>query len=381
MGYLRNLFLLFLCFTRFLKNVFIKVPKKPDKKTLNILVMTTGKIGDTVCATPFLRELKRGKPNSKVTVLLYKMNKPILNFNPNVDEIIEIDSYLENFKFLKLIKIIKSKNFNWSFNLFLGPITNVIPYLTGIKNRAVIIGGDLTLMDRISIHFNNHHLFHKKRTLFLDAQLKALEFLGIKTSNRKKELWLNKNIENRVNKFLDNKGISMSNQLNFVISVTAGVEFKEWILDRFAVLSDKLIEKYNARIIFIGTEKEKKKVVTAINLMKHPAVDLSGLLNLEELPYLMKRADLFIGGDVGPLYIANALDRPVVDILGPIDMYSQPPIYEKCEVVVKNIYCQPCGFTPKAAHKCREGHRRCIKETTVDDVLRAVEKIIEKYNL
>ena len=380
-GYLRNSFLLLLCFKTFLKRIFVKESEKPSRKFPNILVMTTGKIGDIVCTTPFLRELKKGKPNSKVSVMMYGMNKSLLKFNPNIDEIIEIDDYLKNLNFLKLIKVIKSKNFDWSFNLFLGPITNVIPYLADIENRAIIIGGGLTIMDRISIPLNNHRLFHKKRTLFLDAQLRALEFLGIKTSNRKKELWLNEDIENRINKFLDGKEINASDQRNFVVSVTAGVEFKEWILNRFAALVDKLIERYNAKIIFIGTEKDKEKVGVAMGLMKHPAIDLSGLLTLEELPYLLKRASLFIGGDIGPLYIANALDKPVVDILGPIDMYSQPPIYEKCEVVVKNIYCQPCGFTPKATHKCREGHHRCIEETTVDDVLGAVGRIMEKYNL
>lgn len=379
-GYLRNLFLLFLCFKEILRGFFTKKQKRAGSGILNILVMTTGKIGDIVCTTPLLRELKAGQPKSKITVLMYKIGKPILKFNPNVDEIIEIDNYLENLEILKLIKIIKSKRFDWSFNLLLGPLTNVIPFLSKIKDRAAIIADSLTFMDRITISLNNHRIFHKRGTLLIDAYLKLLRFLNIHTNNRKKDLYLNKSIEDRVNKFLDDKGIK-PNQPNFIIAVAAGVEFKEWAIDKFAILADRLINKYNARTIFIGTKKDKEKVDAVINLMKKPAINLSGLSTLEELPYLLKRADLFIGADTGPLYIANALDVPVIDILGPIDMYSQPPIYEKCEVVVKNIYCQPCGFTPRAATECREGHLRCIKEVTVEDVENAITKIIKKYNI
>ena len=108
-------------------------------------------------------------------------------------------------------------------------------------------------------------------------------------------------------------------------------------------------------------------------------INLAGQLTLEELPYLIKRFDLFISADVGPLYFANALDIPVVDIEGPGDVLAQPPIYEKCEVIVKDIYCQPCSFTPASVDFCKEGYLRCLKETTVKDVEKAVDRAVKKY--
>lgn len=379
-SYLRNLFLLLLCFNKKTKQVFLKPKVQENSKNLNVLVITTGKIGDTVCITPFFREFKKEKKNCKITVLMYRIGKPILKFNPNVDEIIEIDGYLNDFKKnIDLIRIIKNKNFDWSFNLFSGPLTNTLPFLSGIPNRAMITDESNGFVSKIGAIFNNYRLFHKKRTLLIDSYLQLLGFLDIKTINKKKEIYLNPKIEQQTNKFLEEKNIHIGD-LNFVIGVTAAFSLKEWILDRYAELADRLIDKYGVRIIFIGTEKDKPKIDAVINLMKKEAINLSGLMDLEELPYLFKRTSLFIGPDSGPLYIANALDVPVVDILGPVDIYSQPPIYEKCEAVVKNIYCQPCVFTPGAVHFCNEGHMRCMKEITVKDVEVAIGKIIKKYN-
>ena len=378
--YFKNALLLVFCFKEFLKRLFIRKKSKSLNDDLNILVLMTGKIGDLVCATPFFRELKKAKPNYRITAIIQRIARPVLEFNPYIDEIIEINEYFKDFKsHLELVQLIKSKEFDWSFVLMPGPLSNTAPYLAGIKERASIEAAGLSRMTSLSVYFNNHLLHYKRRTLLLDYYLKLLGFLGIEANNRKKDLYLNRAIAERVNRFLDKKEIKTSSQLHFGISVTAGVELKEWFIERFAALADILIKKYQAKIIFIGSDKDKEKVRKTISLMNEPAINLAGQLTLEELPYLIKKFDLFISVDVGPLYFANALNIPVVDIIGPGDVLAQPPIYEKCEAVVKDIYCQPCSFTPASVRFCKEGHLRCLKETTVKDVEQAVDRAVKKY--
>lgn len=378
--YLKNALLLVFCLAEFLRRLFIWKKANPLDDNLNIVVLMTGKIGDLVCATPFFRELKKARHNYRITAVVLKIAQPVLKFNPYLDEIIEIDEYFKNFKaHLELVKLIKSKNFDWSFVLMPGPLVNTAPYLAGIKERAAIEASGLSMMTSLSVYFNNHLLHHKRRTLFLDNYLKLLGLLNIKTNNRRKDLYLNPAIAERMNKFLDDKGIRKSDQLYFGISVTAGIELKEWFVERFAALADILVRKYQAKIIFIGSKNDKEKVEATISLMKESALNMTGQLTLEELPYLIKRLDLFISVDAGPLYFANALDIPVVDILGPADMFSQPPIYEKCIPVIKFIPCYPCSFTPASANHCQEGHLRCLKETTVKDVAEAVDQAVKKW--
>ena len=104
--------------------------------------------------------------------------------------------------------------------------------------------------------------------------------------------------------------------------------------------------------------------------------------DLRELPALFRRFKVYISVDSGPLYIANALDVPVVDIIGPVSMYDQAPIYEKCEVAkVENLPCWPCYFVIPRAGKPpdEECCARCLTDLKASDVFGAFEKIIQKY--
>jgi ADP-heptose:LPS heptosyltransferase len=52
------------------------------------------------------------------------------------------------------------------------------------------------------------------------------------------------------------------------------------------------------------------------------------LLNLRELGELLRRADLFIGGDTGPMHLAAAVGTPVVCLMGGSDAARNRPMGE-----------------------------------------------------
>ncbi len=61
--------------------------KKP-KSINNILILKNDYIGDMVLATPFFFEAKKRYPDSKITVLCRSSSSSVLQNNPNVDEVI-----------------------------------------------------------------------------------------------------------------------------------------------------------------------------------------------------------------------------------------------------------------------------------------------------
>lgn len=334
-------------------------------------------MGDSVCITPVFREMRKKLPNSFIVLLTPKPTRPVFDFNPYINQIIEIDNFKSSLKQkLRLVKKLRCENFDWVINLTPDVFNNLVGVLADIKDRVSIKAKGLGILNRLTSFFNNHILFYRRGTLVLDTYLKTLNFLGVKTNNRKKEIFFDKSIKKEINIFLDRQGID-NKKNNAIVSVGAGNVLKSWDLSKFAELSDWLIKNMGYRVVFIGGKKEEDKTRTVISLMKEKAINLSGFLSLHELFYLMQRGNLFVGLDTGPLYVANAFGVPVVDILGPVDKFSQPPIYEKCVVVRKKIYCQPCSFIFPAAHKCKEGHLRCLKETTVEDVKKAVEKLLK----
>lgn len=373
-------FLFFSClFSPFL---FLKILfKKKSEPPKRFLVIDHAKIGDVVCAiTPLCRAIKINFPSSYLAVLVISRVKGILENNPNIDEIILLDDFNGIKGDLKLIKLIKSKNFDWSFKIRAEGWQSIIPFWAEISNRVAVFSRHVSRLSNWLSLFSNHRAEYGFNELKSRHTLGLLKFLGIKNAEDKREVFYTERERAEIDKIFSKENI-LDKDFLVGISVTAGNKFKEWEPYKFSQLADKIIRELKAKVLFIGSKEDKKVVAQIISKMKEKAIDFSGLLDLEPLPALMVKLDLFISVDTGPLYVAVALDVPVVDINGPFNVKEQMPSDAKAEIVENKIYCQPCSHLVVGRHFCKEGHLKCIKGITVEKVFQAVKKIIKKYNL
>lgn len=115
--------------------------------------------------------------------------------------------------------------------------------------------------------------------------------------------------------------------------------------------------------------------------MKNNSVNAAGAFKLYELAAFMRNLKLFISVDCGSLYVADAAGVPSVVIAGSVDMREQHPLNSPYKVIQKNIYCFPCSFTPFPARTCKEGHLKCLKEITPEEVFDSVIKLISEEKL
>jgi len=360
----------------YLKMLFKKKKNQPK----NFLIIDTAKIGDLVCSTPFFRALKKNFPDSYLAVLVISRVKGILENNPNIDDMILVDEFKGIKGGLKLIKLIKSKNFDWSFKLVAGGWEDTIPFWLGISNRVTVVSRHSDNLSNLLSKFSNYRKEYCFDELKSKFNLELLEFLGIKQAEDRREVFYTQRETAKIDKLFKERNIFEKDFL-VGISVTAGNKFKEWEPEKFSQLADKMIKELKAKILFLGSREDKEIVDKVIRKMKEKAIDFSGLVDLTTLPALMSRLNLFISVDTGPLYVATALDVPVIDINGPFNVKEQMLPTAKAEIVENKIYCQPCSHLVAGMHFCKERHLKCIKGITVDKVLKAVRKIINKYNL
>ena len=92
-------------------------------------------------------------------------------------------------------------------------------------------------------------------------------------------------------------------------------------------------------------------------------------LSIRRLIELLRRADLVIAGDTGPLHIAALLERPLVGVYGSKDPAVYAPYGTRCEIARADVDCSPC-----TKRKCDD--LKCIRLITVDAVTEAAEKIL-----
>ncbi len=86
---------------------------------------------------------------------------------------------------------------------------------------------------------------------------------------------------------------------------------------------------------------------------------------------LYKKAKVFIGGDTGPLHLAVAVGLPTIALMGPTDPETHGPYNESSIVIQADIKCKNCWD-----RKCKREKHYCMEKIEVNQVLKAIEKIL-----
>lgn len=329
-----------------------------------ILILGYRHLGDTLFITPAIRAIKEEFKNSYLVVICGKFSSEILENNPYIDEIIALpnNSFLEK---LKIRKQLKKYNFDTVF-IFQHTFLNALfIWSLRIKNRIGLNwkGCGIFLTHKIKYENSWHEV---ERYLNLVSLLTKKEYnnfspqIFLKEENERyaKEFFIKNNLENT----------------NLLVGINPGSsekwKIKRWGIDKYAQLINKLVENYEAKIlVFTGPFEtyliEELKEKTKFNFL---VVREENLLNLAAI---IKRCSLFITNDTGPMHIAAGVGVPVIDIVGPSNPKKTGPYTKNCIIVKKELFCSPC----KKLH-CDD--LSCLKLITVEDVLKEVEKIVNK---
>lgn len=340
--------------------------KGSPRSDLRILLMPhLTRIGDLVCATPIFAAIKQKYPESHLAVLIAGRLEPLLKNHPHVDEII----IYRHYDFWGTIKKIREKEFNWSFSLSGTAVSSVIAFLGFIPNRVKITRRPRPVSEFLTDWLSGYQVRYEHHKFLLDYDLKLLEFIGIKNPSSRKVLGLCQNGEVRADKYFKENNLSTD---GFIvgISIGAGNKIKEWGDDKFKELAERLIERYKAKIILIGSKSQEARIKRIFGKNIFYATDYA----LGDLPSLIKRLKLFISVDTGPIYIAHAVGTPLIDIIGPVDPNEQPPNDERSIQVLPPLHIKPTSFVFKKPGKPEE-HKKAIESISVEDVFAAVDKL------
>jgi len=351
---------------------------------LKILVIPhVSRIGDLVCATPVFREIKKKYPASFLAVLVTDKVAGIIKYNPHIDEIIP---YKTTGLWRITIKLVAAGRFDWSFNLAALSIGSAISLFGLITHRVKTIREGKPLGEIFTDWMNNYTLLYRHHTFLPAHYLKLLKFIGIDYPAEEKEVFTTPEADRKVETFFHERRVT-GGDLVVGISITAGNKIKEWGDAKFKELAKRIVEKYNAKIVFLGGKSDEKRINSLLGSGKSfvdhcfAATDFS----LEELPSLIYHLSLLIAVDTGPIYVAHALKIPLIDIIGPVDPTEQPPAPtvpsgpedERSILVCPPAHIKPSSFVLKNPGKPEE-HKKAIESITVEDVVAAVDVLIKR---
>lgn len=333
-----------------------------------VLVVQTGKLGDMVCSTPVFRAIKERFPGAAVFVAGAAINKDILTGNPNVAE----------FWDFRAMDVATVRGERFDVAVLLTPNPAMLRVLQKARVQKIIVprvtGGYSPYMSR---SFRLWSLFatrvpHRMGHYAPQEYLNMLVPIGIESTNTKKELCVDNSVQAHVDQLL----APFEGKKRIAIAPGAGNKIKEWPSERFAEVAAALATT-GAVIVLIGGSADAPLARTvAGNLPQGSVLDTTGNLSIEELKAVVRRMDLFVSVDTGPIYIAEAFDVPTVDIVGPMDEREQPPRGERHMVVVPPREAPELHIMNARMYDEKEA-RRQVEATSAAEVIAAAQSLLK----
>lgn len=332
----------------------------------SVLLVQTAKIGDFVCTTPLVRELRRSWPNAELHLLIDAVNEPLARHNPYGARIHVLPA--GRLKGLAgrwwLLRLLRDCGIDAFICASPALVHWLVPLWAGVPLRASVIpnygGGSY----RRARRFLTHGEEHRAGRLLLETEFALLRRLGLTPQAAEKEAWPAPAADAMAASLLD--GLAAP---RIGVGVSAGNKLKELGEEKLVSLARELLNG-NANLVLIGGPGDRelaRRVRERLAADGHGArvLDASGKAGLDALPALLARLDVYVGVDSGITYLADAVGTPVVDVMGPADADDQRPTGTQAIVIRTALPCAPCSHAFLAPYQCAIGTRACVQNADI----------------
>lgn len=352
---------------------------KPDNS--RVLFIKQSSLGDIIHTLPLVHGLKRSYPDCSIGWVVQKAFAPILELDASVSDIypIDIPSTSEpgagNMAYFHALRATTHtlRKLRRSFR--------TLPYDYVLDLHASFRSGMLALMNPGGkrIGFSDakelNPLFQHVRVANPDNLLHAVDrnllfcqHLSFDIDDRDFYVCTQKPEEESVERFLKEQGIFPGQKIVYA-NPAARWQSKFWLAPYWADLADRLHGR-GVPLIFCGSSHDIPYIDEIGEEMSSEAIVAAGQLSLTESVALMKRSNVYVGLDSGPMHIAAMTQTPVVALFGPTHPERVGPYGTRNEIIqAESIDCLCC-------RKRVCSHMWCMKAITVDRVYRAVRSLM-----
>lgn len=323
-------------------------------------------MGDLLLSTPVLPNLRDYFPNATIHFLTLRRSRDILMDNQYISRVITYDPKEDKPFFT--IKNIRKQKYDLVIDLFCNPRTALITFCSGAKYRFGFDFRGRSYAYNVKMK-GRGGIVHN-----VEFNLDSLRKLDIPITSKKLNISVTVVHEEFANEFIEKYKIDSKNI--FAISLTGNWEAKKYKTQDYIELIEKIKQKYNVNFILIwGNKNEKVECEKIHSVHKHNSFVIPDS-PIRYLGAIIKKCDLLIGNDSGPMHIAVAQGIPVLGIYGPTNPLLQGPYGENnLTVVNNNVDCLCCNLLD-----CDIGNI-CMTELPKDSIIEKLNELIRINNL
>lgn len=349
-----------------------------EREFAHILLWMPNWIGDAVLAIPTVQSLRARYPNARITALVKPPSNDLLSTHPAINTVItpeftDDDGILDKMQYAMDLKkhqfdlaVVFPNSFRSAFMTRLTGAQVRLGYATEVRNFLLTNPVPATKASKTEYR--------------VDYFFKILSPLGIKAMEARYQPFIPKEAYDKTNDHLFRMGIDKDEFLLTMHPTTSKPE-RSWHGERFAMLCQRLTKEYRAKIILLGSEKDRPLLEEIKRCNPSGKTHILQGLNLQESAAVIEKSRLFIGNDSGMMHIAAMVGTPIVGIFGPGNPATTGPFIDpqKKVTVSRNFPCSPCR--QKFFKECKpSAHNKpdCLEDISVKEVVEAVEKIMHK---
>ncbi|MBI4443160.1 MAG: glycosyltransferase family 9 protein, partial [Acidobacteria bacterium] len=280
-----------------------------------------GSLGDILHALPMLVTLKENFPHWEVDWLLERRWKPLLEANPYLSRLQQVDTLAWRRKplsgqtrngFAQVFQSLQDRGYDVALDLQGALKSAAACYLSGARE---VIG-----LDRPWLREPAGGVFYTRRVPtnavhIVEANLAVAQALGAQHLHIR--FPLPEGDEKSLPADIAQNGVA-------ILNPGAGWRSKCWPVERYAAVAD-LLEKEFLLKVALNAGPGEEPLARAVQAACRHSRPLLYSGSLGGLIALLRRATLFIGGDTGPLHLAAALAVPAVALFGPTDPQRNGP--------------------------------------------------------
>lgn len=292
---------------------------------MKILIIKLSSIGDVIHTLPILSAIRKGLPNAEIDWVVEKKSAEILRNNPLINNLIEVDTKSlrtkdsfgknlslarENLRDLRSTKYDITLDFQGLFK------SAAIAKLARAKKRIGFAkeflrepGSRFLLSETFSVE-SQTNIVRKNLSLAekaLKIQIPEKDFEFPIFTDEKHKLEAKEIIAKAGGKFA-------------ILNPATSWVTKLWGAEKYGQLADKLWEE-NGLVSIITTAPNEKTLANKVIKYSKSGKIISSTPSLKGFYELARRAEVYVGGDTGPLFLAVAADCPIVGIFGPTEWW------------------------------------------------------------
>ncbi len=354
-----------------------------------ILVIRLDLIGDLVLSMVIVRVVKRAYPGAEIDLVAVPASAKVVEGDPGLARILGYNPNLwrrpqalfqrKNWHELRLLlNTLHERHYDLAISAF-GPWAATLTALSGAKRRVGF--GDEGFPGFMTDSVPGKHWKSGDHKHEVDYCLELAQAAGatIHPDDRYSHLFLPEQAMQEIELLLTTEGVQSANPL-VVCHVSANNgQAKRWPVPYWSTLLDRLIHEEHASVVIIGASSDQPLIEKITRRMRSQPINLAGKTSLTQLAALLKRADLLISGDSGPMHIAGAVGTPLIAIHGPTDPALSGPVSKEATILKSDIWCSPC-YEAKDTADCRFFTTQCMKNILPTQVFTIALKKLHEHN-